>query len=576
MNIEKILTTDVLIIGGGAAGLRAAVAACDKGADTIVVLKGKIGRSGATVANWGTRRGGVAWQMADECSEEDSPDIHQDNILDAGLKMADPDLARILAYETEKHAADLESWGLRFIPDHKGQNLHYTGYSCFGNRPRAHGIANSGWGHAGDVVKVLVKQIKQRDIAVHENTFVTDLLVKEQKCVGALALRPDGDIVAYQAGAVVLGTGGARQMFPLEAGRQSIDTTGDGYAMALRAGAALTNMEFTQYMLHGLQPFSLQAPGIFWTLNPTVRNKYGENALLTYLPPGLTKEQVMHERTNHYPFSSRDASKWLDVSIASEIKAGRGTNQGALYLDFSDVNMSSFKPSRPQHLPQNDNLPVVLPEGYLQVRPAAHAINGGVIINAQAATTLPGLFAAAEAAAGPHGADRLGGGMLPNSQVFGARAGNYAAEYALRSGLFSLTPDIFELPLARLSRFESCANNAEEVLTALQQATGKHLMVTRNASSLEALLARIRELEQHWFPQVDTSNAQKLRRAVEVENSLCTAQLMALAALMRQESRGSHYREDFPEQDDENWSTNIIFRLVDGVLKQETGILGVK
>jgi succinate dehydrogenase/fumarate reductase flavoprotein subunit len=568
--IEKIFDADVLVIGGGGAALRAAVAAYDAGAKTTVVLKGQCGRSGATVS---PDSAGVAWQAADDCSgEEDSPEVHFQNIIDAGLGMADPRLARILAYEILERTEELENWGLSFIPDPEGKKPHYTGYSCFGDQPRAHGIANSGWGHAGDIVRVLVEQIKRRDIEVHEDTFITDLIVQDGECVGALALGPDGELVAYRAGAVVVAAGGARQMFPQEPGRTRIDTTGDGYAIALRAGAELTNMEFTQYMLHPVSPFVVNVPGSFWTLFPVLRNRHGEDALAPYLPPGISREQVMVERTLHYPFSSRDTSRWLDVAIATEIREGRGTAEGGLYLDFSQVDLSTFQPSRPQHLPEDYSRPIELPESFLQIRPAAHAINGGIWIDERAATTLRGLFAVGEVAAGPHGADRLGGGMVTNCQVFGERAGRFAGERALQAGWRELTPECLELPLARLRGYGQGQRDAEDVLGALQQATGAGLMVTRNERSLQTLVDRIWELRAEWLPQVTVDDPRMLRRAVEVENSLLTAVLMARAALMRRESRGSHFREDYPRQDDENWRVNVIFRQEDGDLRDETKI----
>jgi fumarate reductase (CoM/CoB) subunit A len=570
-SIDTVFDTDVLVIGGGGAAVRAAVAAYDTGARTTVALKGQRGRSGATVS---PDSAGVAWQAADGCSsEEDGPEVHFQNIVNAGLGMADPRLARILAYEILERTEELENWGLRFIPDPEGNKPHYTGYSCFGDQPRAHGIANSGWGHAGDIVRVLVEQTRQRDIKVHENTFITDLIAQGGECLGALALGPDGEVIAYRAGAVVVAAGGARQMFPQEPGRTQIDTTGDGYAIALRAGAELTNMEFTQYMLHPVRPFPLKVPGSFWTLFPVLRNRHGEDALSPYLPPGVSREQVMYERTLHYPFSSRDTSRWLDVAIATEIKEGRGTAEGGLYLDFSKVDLSAFKPSRPQHMPEDYSKPIELPEGYLQIRPAAHAINGGIRINEQAEATLRRLFAVGEVAAGPHGADRLGGGMVTNCQVFGERAGRFAGERGLQAGTRELTPESLELPLARLWGYGRGERGAEDVLVALQEATGAGLMVTRDERSLQDLIARIGELIAEWLPQVTVGDAAALRRAIEVENSLVTAELMARAALTRRESRGSHFREDYPHQDDENWRVNIIFRQEDGDLREETRTL---
>jgi fumarate reductase (CoM/CoB) subunit A len=572
MKVGRTVNTDVLVIGGGGAAVRAAVAASDAGARACIVLKGKLGQSGATVAAPGVP--GVAWQAADHCSSsDDSPEVHFHNIVDAGLGMADPRLARIVAYEVLERMEELERWGLRFIPDPEGKKPHYTGYSCFGDQPRAHGIANSGWGHAGDLVKVNVEQIKERDIKIHQDTFITDLIADNSECLGALAIGPDGQVVAYRAGAVVIGAGGARQMFPHEPGRALIDTTGDGYAMALRAGAELTNMEFTQYMLHPVRPFPVRVPGSFWALFPVLRNREGEDALACYLPPGVSQEQVMCERMLHYPFSSRDTSKWLDIAIAAEIRAGRGTDEGGLYLDFCRADLERFKPSRPQHIPWPQNGPIELPDGYAQVKSAAHAINGGIRINEHAQATLCGLFAAGEVAAGPHGADRLGGGMVTNCQVFGQRAGHFAALHALQAGARSPMPEVLELPLARLQAFGRGKRSAETLLATLQESIGAYLMVARNEQGLQALIGRVEQLTAEWLPQVAVGDVGLLRRAIEVENSLLTAELMARAALMRCESRGSHFREDYPEQDDENWRVNITFRQEDGRLVQQVGSL---
>jgi succinate dehydrogenase/fumarate reductase flavoprotein subunit len=226
-------------------------------------------------------------------------------------------------------------------------------------------------------------------------------------------------------------------------------------------------------------------------------------------------------------------------------------------------------------LPEDYSKPIELPEGYLQIRPAAHAINGGIRVNEGAEATLRGLFAAGEVAAGPHGADRLGGGMVTNCQVFGERAGRFAGEYALQAGRREMTPESLELPLARLLGYGRGERGAEDVLVALQQATGANLMVTRNEKSLQTLIDKIQALRVEWLPQVRVGDAATLRRAIEVENSLLTAELMARAALMRRESRGSHFREDYPHQDDENWRVNIIFRQEDGDLRSETRALEI-
>lgn len=570
MRAETIIDTDVLVIGGGGAACRAAVAAHDAGARTILALKGKLGLCGATVAPGR----GVAWQAADGCSgTEDGPEVHRRNIINVGLGMADPRLARLLAYEVLDRMEEMEGWGLQFVPDPMGIKRHYTAYSCFGDQPRAHCILDSGHGHAGDIVMVLQRQMEMRDIEVHENVFFTDLLVQEGDCRGAMALGPDRDVLVYRAGAVVLGAGGARQIFP-PAGQHRMDTTGDGYAMALRAGAELTNMEYAQFMLQAVVPGRLSVPGSFWVLFPKLRNCHGDEFLDRYLPAGTSGEQAMCERTLHAPFSCRDASGWLDIAISAEIRDGRGTTGGGVIADFSEVDLSRFRPSRPTHIPDDYSREPVLPEGPVHLRNTAHAINGGVRIDERAESTVKGLFAAGEVAAGPHGADRLGGGMVTNCQVFGARAGRYAAEHALTPGAGKLEEGMLTLALERLRAFGRGQRSPEDIFRALHEAAGRDLMVVRNAQGLEDLIATIRGLREEWLPEVVTDDVHSLRRAIEAENSLLTAELMARAALMRRESRGSHFREDHSQQDDDNWRVNIIFRQVEEGIEQRTGTLG--
>lgn len=567
MQVDATYKTDVLVIGGGAAALRAALAASTHGARTTVVLKGRVGTSGATVS---PDSPGLAWQVADDCSGcEDSPGVHCRNIIDAGLGMADPKLAHILAHETVDRTEELERWGLRFVPDPKRPQRHYCGYSCFGDRRRAHGIRNSGHGHGGDLVRVLVGQLKKHEVDVHEDVMISDLVTSEGRCTGAVGVTQDGEILAYRAGAVVIAAGGARQIYPHEPGRTRIDTTGDGYAMSLRAGAELTNMEFTQYMLHPVRPIPLTAPGVFWALCPTLRNRDGEDLLTHTLPHGVDASQVMWKRTLHYPFSSRDESKWLDIAIAREIRAGRATDTGTLYLDFSRVDLAGFRPSRPQHLPDDAGRRIELPDELVPIRPVAHAINGGVLIDERAESTLGGLFAIAEASAGPHGADRLGGCMVAGGQVFGARAGRFAADCALSYGAPVLSLAALARPLAHLQLCGSGERDPENVFADLQQAMGEYMVVTRTADGLERLLDRIQELIRHRRRWSAHSRPKTLWRSLEIHNSLTTAELMVQAALLRRESRGSHYREDYPKRDDSHWRVSIIFRQHGNELRHE-------
>ncbi|MBC7236722.1 MAG: FAD-binding protein, partial [Chloroflexi bacterium] len=261
-----------------------------------------------------------------------------------------------------------------------------------------------------------------------------------------------------------------------------------------------------------------------------------------------------------------DASGWLDIAIASEVLAGRGSPEGALWVDFSMVNLDGFIPSRPNHIPEDYARKPMLPERPVSVKNTAHAINGGVIIDERGASTVPGLYAAGEVAAGPHGADRLGGGMVTNCQVFGARAGRYAAEFAKNAARHDLRQQAAETLGGRLARLGRGQENVENVLRALQTETSRHLMVVRDAEGLAMLLQQTEELQHERLPQTYTGRPMAMRRVLEVENSLLTAQLMAKAALLRQESRGSHFRRDYPRRDDDQFGRNILLRWQHGEL----------
>ena len=555
--VDRIYETDVLVVGGGAAALRAAIASADHGARVMVVLKGKIGKSGATVS---PDSPGVAWQVADGCSgENDSPEVHYRNILDVGLGMADPRLARILAFEVVDRTAEMEEWGVEFVPDLKGKKPHFTAHSCFADQPRAHYIKDSGRGHAGDIVHAMVTHARKRKIELHQAVMITDLLVENGTCVGALGLADDGMKILYRSGAVVFGSGGARQIFPA-AVQKRIDTTGDGYAMALRAGARLTNMEFIQYMTfpRGFGLFDI--PGMFWGMFPKLRNLHGEEVLNRYLPPGVTAEQAMADRCFHMPFSVRDASGWIEVAIVSETRAGRGAPEGGLYLDFTGVDVENYKPLVQHHFEENPGREPVIPGNNARVMAEAHASNGGILIDPQASSSLPGLYAAGEACAGPHGADRLGGGMVSMGIVFGARAGWYAAEFALGHGRSEPGRSTIAQALRKLDMGSREKRDPEELIGNLQKSMGRDFLNVKNGPALGKLLGRIEELSQGWLPELRRDKPAILKRSLEAENLLKVSELMVRAALERKESRGNHFREDYPELDEENWRKNVIFQ----------------
>jgi succinate dehydrogenase/fumarate reductase flavoprotein subunit len=521
-----------------------------------------LGQSGAT--NF-PRKGpyGSAWQAADGCSgPDDSPEVHYRDIMTAGLGMADARMAWTLAHEAPDRLLELERWGFKLIPDPHGRTPHYSGYSCFGSQPRAHGMAaDPVGGHTGNMVATLGAMFAGLDVVLHEHTAVLDLLVDNGVCVGALAVDANGDLVAYQAGAVILATGGAGQMFV--ATRVPADVTGDGHAMALRAGAELVNMEFMQYMF---TPVSGQPPkmgGPFWSLMPVVRDAAGDDVLDGALPRTAVRDQVFIDRTLHYPFSSRDHSKWLDIAVQRTIRAGRGTARGGVLVDFSGVDPASARHPRPQHAPPAAE--IELQDPTIEVTHAAHAINGGIRVDEWGESTVPGLFAVGEAIAGPHGADRLGGGMLPACNVFGARAGRRAAEHARNAERRAISSRLIEPVMARFNRFDRGSGTTWfAVRKALKELATSHLVVLRSRHELQAMGDEVKRLRRDLEERVSITDLHTLRHALETENLLLTAEVMVGAATLRTESRGSHFREDYPEQDDARWLASIFWALIDG------------
>ncbi|MBT3996447.1 MAG: FAD-binding protein [Chloroflexi bacterium] len=561
-NLSRIHETDVLVIGGGAAAARSAVAASASGASVTMVLKKQLGKSGATnYPGMNKHRVGSAWQAADGCGgADDSPEVHYNDIMLAAAGMADARMAKILAEESPERLLELEGWGFELIDDPEGKRPHYSGYSCFASQPRAHGmVSNSTGGHTGTMVESLAAQANRHGTQVHEGVTVVDLIVEGGECTGAVAMNDDGELLIYRAAAVIMATGGAAQMFPLS--HAPGDITGDGYAIAYRAGAELVNIEFMQYMVREVKGVAPMGGGPWWTLNPVLRNRKGEEFLQKYLPAGVTAEDAFEQRTHHYPYSTADISKWVDIAIQCEIRSGNGNERNAISVDFSGVDVTKAKPARPQHHPSVDG--IELGDEVIDIAHSAHAINGGIRVDEYGESTVAGLFAVGETIAGPHGADRLGGGMLAACNVFGKRAGEKAAERARSVGSREFNESALEPVMNRINRFGNGSGESSwfDVRKSLKTTAGNSLIAVRSATLLEQMRENCSSLRYGQLLDASVENRQDLLRVLETDNLVFTADLMALTALHRTESRGSHYREDHPERSDENWDKSIFWKL---------------
>lgn len=536
--MEERMNCDVLVIGAGVAGMRAAVAAQQSGARVIVAVKGRIGHSGASSYTV-TEASGFGVADGFRC-KEDSPKVHYEDIMRAGHGMCDPKVVETLVNEALKTVRELEGFGVEFEREEDGKYLVSQG--CFGSLPRNYNLR----GHGTKIITALKAQLNEQT-RILENTMIADLIVRNGRCVGAAAMDRNGKVIMISAGAVIMAGGGAGQLFKFALNPSEM--TGDSYALGYLAGAELTNMEFMQVGMGVLPPGKSILNSWIWSVYPKVTDSYGESVFPDVFEDGVTKEEAMDAKSVHYPFSSESISRNIEFAIQKAIAAKRGCANGGVLLDARDA----LKNREDGKLPLFEDMWRLTNEWFLsrgieiekeavEIACFAHAINGGIKIDSHGRSSLPGLYAAGEAAAGPHGADRLGGNMLVTCVVFGKIAGEQAAKEAL------LYPgeDIDDYtPITR----NGSGLNAGKLMNELREHMLNDLLVIRSEEKcihLRQQLERIKaEAVNASFDTADAWGPYNLR------NMLITACMMLDAVQRRRESRGSHYREDYPHEDPE-------------------------
>ncbi len=557
--MAKTIESDALVIGGGGAAARAALEAHLQGSRVVMVMKGKFGECGATAYKVAEMAG---YNVADgKVDPEDNPEVHFEDICKAASGMCDQRLAKLLAYEALQTVPYLERLGVKFEKD---GDRYMEVIGCFASRPRMHIIK----GHSEPIIAALKKQIDQSDIHVHESTMITNLLVEKEGCLGAVGSDEKGHFVVFQAKSTVLGTGGAGQLFRFN--MNPPDVTGDGYAMGYRAGAELVNMEFMQAGPAMIYPIKNIINSWLWLLLPRLYNDAGEEFLYRYLPQGMGQEECFVARSGHYPFSTYDGSQYLDIAIHKEIKAGR-----RVWLDFTKVNEANL-PDTPRGeevrrmwsltrdwLRIHRNLD--LKSQPVEIASFGHAINGGLRIDERAQSTIPGLYAAGETAGGPHGADRLGGNMILTCQVFGARAGRFAAQHAKGKESSAIPQSFIREEEAKIENIRQRKGRIkpEKIKEKIKEAMWEDLLIVRSETSLRNCLRNLETIEGELSSDILIEDNKDLTDALEIQNMIDTGRIMVKAALIRKESRGSHYREDYPVKDDENFSKSIITKKVE-------------
>ena len=559
--MSEVIKTEVLVIGAGGAGCRAAIEAYQAGAEVTLVVKGRFGwrglrGTGATSYN-SNFYGYFPASPVKAASLEEEQEIVFKRIIQAGLGLTDRKLARVFVENGLETRKKMDEWGI-ILP--KTALIGHTGaidpgetYIARPSDPNP-GLAN--------VIRGKTK------ISVIEQTMVTDLLIQDGVCVGAIAINEkNGEPVVFAAGSTILATGGQAQLYRFN--RHPTCVTGDGYAMGLNAGAELFNLEFIYTDIGSAYPNNFNIMSDVWSEHPIVKNSRGEEFISNYLPTGVSYEKSCAERSTHNPFSARDLGRYIDIALTNEIRAGRVNEHGACLLEGKALRKVLSQSSKDW----NSYLGIDLNKEFVEITMIYHCSHGGLRIDENAQTTVPQLYAVGEVAAGMHGADRLGGAMIGAGQVFARKAGLHAADKKRRVPI--VEQKIVTGCLNRINEIKSRQGKLKPVdaMKILKSIAWQNLLSIREGECLKSTLKQIQEIRKDMIPNLSVQNAPELVQAIELNNMMLSGEMVARSALMRTESRGTHYREDYPEQDDSKWTKAIFINNKEGEMELSTRVV---
>ena len=560
---------DVLVVGAGGAGLRAAISAAEAGAQVALVSKSLLGKAHTVMAE-----GGIAAALGN-MNEHDNWKVHFRDTIRGGKGLCNWEMAKLHAEQSPERVRELERWGAVFdrTPDGRINQRNFGGHRY----PR---LAHVGDRTGLEIIRTLQDHVIHIDgVDVQMETTVTRLLKSGERVTGALAYRrTDGELLLFAAGAVIIATGGIGKAYRVTS--NSWEYTGDGHALAYLVGADLIDMEFVQFHPTGM----VWPPSVKGTLvtegvrgeGGILLNSEGERFMFNYIPEAFAAETAKDEA---------EAEAWLrgeegamrppelltrDVvarAIMDEVKAGRGSPQGGAFLDIANRRDADYiKRKLPSMYHQFKELAGLdITQEPMQVGPTTHYMMGGVRVDpATGASSVAGLYAAGEAAAGMHGANRLGGNSLSDLLVFGNLSGQAAATFAASSDRLPPAGDgVDAARTAALAPFEAGNENPYHLHQELQEIMEAHVGIVREGSVLEAGIARLEALQAR-LSGLHASGPRTYNPGwhlcLDLHNMLLASLAVARAGLERTESRGAHTRLDFPDYDDELGRVNLVVR----------------
>ncbi|HYB90751.1 MAG TPA: fumarate reductase/succinate dehydrogenase flavoprotein subunit [Candidatus Binataceae bacterium] len=572
---------DVLVIGAGGAGLRAASEAAAYGAKVGVVCKSLLGKAHTVMAE-----GGVAAAMAN-VDDRDNWQVHFADTMRGGQYLNNWRMAELHAKEAPDRVRELEAWGAGFdrTPDGKILQRNFGGHRY----PR---LAHVGDRTGLEMIRTLQDHGIRQGFDVYMECAVTKLLTDGGRIVGAFGYdRERGMFYLWRAKAIVIATGGIGRAFKITS--NSWEYTGDGLSLAYDAGAELMDMEFVQFHPTGMI-WPLSVAGILVTEGVRgeggiLTNKEGRRFMFDDIPDAYKNQTADNEEEGwRYTQGDKNARRPPELltrdhvarKIVKEIREGRGSPHGGVFLDIAWI--SKKLPNAAEHIKRK------LPSMYhqfmklanvditkvpMEIGPTTHYMMGGVRVDGDTqSSTVPGLFAAGEAAAGLHGANRLGGNSLSDLLVFGQRAGQYAAKFAGQNELGRVNEkEVSDAAALALRPFESAAGGKApspyqiqyELRDMMQDLVG----ISRRQADMEKALAAIDDLKRR-AEQVRVEGNRMYNNgwhaALDLRNLLAVSEAITRSAIARQESRGAHFREDFPNKSDEFARFNHVIRKTPG------------
>ncbi len=538
---------DVLIVGGGAAGTMAAFECAEAGVDIIQVTKGRATSGTTTVA-----RGGFAAAMG----QDDSPELHLQDILKYGGELIDPELARIWVYDIVDVVRGLESWGAEFVRDADGQ----LDLKIFPSHSRARACHH--YDTTGNMItKVLSKKLRA-DIRIkkHSITTVVDLIKRDDRVVGAWGVDyQNGALVIYHAQQIILCTGGGSGLFYVNDNPPQV--TGDGYVLGFRAGVPLLGIEMIDFQAMCCSPKEMFGfaphPTGFINAGAVFRNQEGEEFLKRYFP-NTAEESTRSE---------------VILAMAKEIQAGRGGSTGGIFMDATKVPIEVIQKQIPHVYRTCLHRGIDITKTPLEVAPGSHTWLGGLKVDVDGKTPVDGLLVAGETAGGIHGGNRIGGSALSASLVFGRRAGRMAAALVKETRVKLPSPEDDAIReseqewVDELMRRDNGPLQSEVRMNCRMLAHTK-LGPIREERTLKEALAGFERIEREDVPAMrldktarssDKVRGEELESALSVRNLALLGRILAVAALKRTESRGAHFRLDYPDTDEVRW--RVVTRL---------------